>query len=95
MLESIGISECVSCRGVFVGTYKAGVKRADRDDVLRTLRRAVTATEDGTPTGYLFWSEGAAAMKAAAGDSSRNTARRYVCPDCLANLVGPLLPEDK
>jgi hypothetical protein len=92
MLESIGFSECVLCRGVFKGTYKEGVKRADRVDVLRTLRRAIEATKDGTRTGYLFWSEGAVKMKASAGGSEENTARRYVCPDCLVNIIGPLLP---
>lgn len=95
MLESIGVSECVLCRGVFKGTYKAGVKRADRNDVLRMWRRALAATADGKSTGYLFWSEGAVAMKAAAGDSNRNTARRYMCPDCLVNVVGPLLPDEE
>ncbi len=93
MLEAIGISECVICRGVFVGTYKSGVKRADRNDVALMWRRAIEACRNGTPTGYLFWSEAAAAMKAAAGDSKRNTARRYVCPDCLSNLLGPLLTD--
>lgn len=92
MLESMGFSECVLCRGVFKGTYKEGVKRADRADVMRMLRRAINETNSGTPTGYLFWSDSAVKMKAAAGDSEKPTARRYVCPDCLVNIIGPLLP---
>jgi hypothetical protein len=92
MLESIGFSECVLCRGVFKGTYKQGVKRADRKDVLRMLRRAINETNDGTPTGYLFWSEGAVEMKTVAGGSEKNTARRYLCPDCLTNIIAPILP---
>jgi len=92
MLESIGFAQCALCGGVFAGTYKKGVKRADRVNVLRALRRAIQATKDGSPTGYLFWSEAAVKMKAIAGGSEENTARRYVCPDCLVNLIGPLLP---
>jgi hypothetical protein len=92
MLESIGFSECMLCRGVFKGTYKEGVKRADRVDVMRMLHRAINETNKGTPTGYLFWSDSAVKMKADAGDSEKPTARRYLCPDCLVNIIGPLLP---
>ena len=91
MMETIGLSECILCRGPFKGTYKSNVKRADRDDVRLMCKRALEAGANGKPTGYLFWSEGAVARKLAAGDTSRNTARRYVCPDCLQNLMGPML----
>jgi hypothetical protein len=91
MLETLGFSECLMCRGPFEGTYRNNVKRADRDDKLLMLRRAVEQTRDGTPTGYLFWAEGAVGKKHAAGDDRRNTARRYVCPDCLENILGPIL----
>ena len=33
MLESIGFSECVLCHGVFKGTFKRGVKRAERGNI--------------------------------------------------------------
>jgi hypothetical protein len=91
MLEAMGLAECILCRGVFKGTYKAGVKRADREDVQLMLRRAVDAEP---PKGFLFWSDGAAEKKGAAGEGDECTTRRYVCPDCLTNLVGPLLPDD-
>jgi hypothetical protein len=90
-LESVGLSECMVCHGLFEGTFKAGVKRADRDNVRMMLSRAIEATEEGDRTGFLFWSEGAAKQKAAAGDSKHNTARRYVCPDCLVNVFQPLM----
>jgi hypothetical protein len=91
MMESIGLSECVLCRGPFQGTYKAGVKRADVSDVRAMLLKALRASADGRATGFLYWSQSALGMKSAAGDGRRNTARRYICPDCLQNVVGPLL----
>jgi hypothetical protein len=94
MMETLGLAECILCRGPFRGTYKSGVKRADRNDVKLMLRRAVKASSNGDPTGYLFWSEGAVDKKSAAGDTSNNTARRYICPDCLKNIVGPLIGDE-
>jgi hypothetical protein len=96
VLENIGLSSCTLCRGLFKGTYKQGVKRADRENVNLMIRRAINLTTDEgnpSPTGFLFWSERAVNMKRAAGDSASNTARRYVCPDCLVNIVGPLLED--
>ena len=94
MMETIGLAECVLCRAPFKATYKAGVKRADRNDVKLMWRRALDACADGDPTGYLFWSEGSVYKKSAAGDTASNTARRYVCPDCLQNLLGPLVDDE-
>lgn len=91
MMETMGLAECVLCRGPFKGTYKSGVKRADRNDVKLMWKRALDACAKGDPTGYLFWSEGTMDKKSAAGDTARNTARRYICPDCLKNLLGPLV----
>jgi hypothetical protein len=94
MMETLGLAECILCRGPFRGTYKSGVKRADRNDVKLMLRRALEASANGDPTGYLFWSDGAVDKKSAAGDTSRDTARRYICPDCLRNIVGPLINDE-
>ena len=93
MLETIGYAECILCRGPFKGTFKTGVKRADREKILLMWKRALKATANGNPTGYLFWSEGAVDKKSAAGDSANNSARRYICPDCLQNLIGPIVIE--
>jgi len=91
MMEALGLAECILCRGPFQGTYKSGVKRADRNDIKKMLCRAIEASNNGNPTGYLFWSEGTVDKKSAAGDTSMNTARRYICPDCLQKVVGPLI----
>ncbi len=77
----------------FKGTYNSGVKRADRNDRLLMLRRAIEKTRDGHPTGYLFWADQAVEKKKAAGDSSKDTARRYACPDCVENLLGPVIDD--
>lgn len=91
MLEAMGFSECLLCRSPFEGTYKKNMKRADRDDQLLMLKRSIEQTRDGNPTGYLFWAAQAVGKKHAAGDNKENTARRYMCPDCLENILGPII----
>lgn len=90
-LEVMGLSSCIFCRGLFRGNFKSNTKRADRQNTHLMLRRAIEQTlSDELPTGFVFWSDSAAEMKAAAGDSNKKTARRYICPDCLVNIIGPL-----
>jgi hypothetical protein len=86
LCERMGYSRCTICGSLF----QRGSKYTDWRKVRRASTRAGILQAAADEKGYVYWLEESSARAGRITSEGAIYHRRYVCPDCVANLFGEL-----